>query len=192
MRVGFGAPRRTLLIPLEQGSDSATQAEQPFDYRGCRLDSRDEYGPHVPDRATSAATSEPDCPHVLQWDVVQQCVHAKGARAEFTWVDSHCQALPSCGLKMVKQYYRARRQFVVRPVGKAEQLRTLSSSALSCVGLRPGWYQGLSGENSTPARWQLRRASASAARLGAPLHAIVGQAPFTAPDGGAARPSRAC
>src|SRR6266581_7070237 len=143
MHVGFGVPRRTLLIPPEQGSESTTQAEQPFDYRGCRLDSRDEYGPHVLDRATSAATREPDCPHVLQWDVVQQCVHAKGARAKFTWVDSHRQALPSCGLKMVKQYHRDRLQFVVRPVRKAEQLRTPSSSALSCLGHRPGWHQGL-------------------------------------------------
>jgi hypothetical protein len=36
-RVRFGLPRRTLLIPPEQGSDSATQTEQPFDDRGHRL-----------------------------------------------------------------------------------------------------------------------------------------------------------
>jgi hypothetical protein len=89
MHIGFGVPCRTLLIPPEQGSDSAPQAEQPLDYRGCRLDSRDEYGPHVLDRAAGAATREPDRPHVLQRDVVQQCVDAKGARAKFTWVDSH-------------------------------------------------------------------------------------------------------
>jgi hypothetical protein len=95
MHVGFGVQRKTLLIPPEQGTDSPTKAEQPFDYRGCRLDSRDKDGPQVLDRAASPATREPDRPHVLQRDVMEQSVHAKGARAKFTWVDAH---LGSCRL----------------------------------------------------------------------------------------------
>ena len=88
MHEGFGVPPRSLPIPPEQRSDPAPQANQPGDDGRGRLDSRDEYGPHVLDRATRAATAEPDRPHVLQRDVVEQGVRAKGARAKFTGVDS--------------------------------------------------------------------------------------------------------
>jgi len=41
------------------------------------------------DRAAKPATREPDRPNVLQRDVMEQSVHAKGAHSEFTRVDAH-------------------------------------------------------------------------------------------------------
>ena len=89
VRVGFSIPNRTPVVPPEQCSDAAPQMEEPLDHRGRRRASRDHHGPQVLDRAASPATREPDRPHVLQRDVMEQCVHPKGARAEFTRVDTH-------------------------------------------------------------------------------------------------------
>jgi hypothetical protein len=93
IRVGFSVPGRTLLIPPEQGSDATPKPEKPVDDRGRRLASRDHHSPQVEDRAAGAATRERNRPGILQRDVVQQCVHAKGTRAEFTGIDTHRRAL---------------------------------------------------------------------------------------------------
>jgi len=76
IREGFSVPRWTLLIPPEQCSDAAPQPEEPLDHSRCRRASRDHRGPQVLDRAASPATREPDRPHVLQRDVMEQGVHA--------------------------------------------------------------------------------------------------------------------
>jgi hypothetical protein len=101
VRVGFSVPNRTPVIPPEQCSDTAPQPEEPLDHRGRRRASRDHHRPQVLDRSARPATREPDHPHVLQRDVMEQCMHAKGARAKFTRVDTHYrQLLLSCGLRM--------------------------------------------------------------------------------------------
>src|SRR5574342_514768 len=88
-RVRFLTPRGTRRIPSEQGSDSPAQAEQPLDHSRRRLDPGSEYGAQVVDRAAGATATERDCPDVLDRDVLQQCVHAKGTRSIFAWIDTH-------------------------------------------------------------------------------------------------------
>src|SRR2546428_3377546 len=89
IRVGFRVPSRTLVIPPEQAADAAPQPEEPLDHRRRRRAPRDHDSPQVLDRTAGAATREGNRPRVLQRDVVQQCVHAKGACAKFVGVDAH-------------------------------------------------------------------------------------------------------
>jgi hypothetical protein len=89
VRIRFSVRNRAPVIPPEQCSDAAPQTEQPFDYWRGRRHSRDEDGTQVLDRALGAATGEPDRPHVLQRDVMEQGVDAKRARAKFTGIDTH-------------------------------------------------------------------------------------------------------
>ena len=76
------------MIPPEQGADTKPQPEEPLDHRRRRRAPRDHDSPQVLDRPAGAATRERNRPCVLQRDVVQQGVHAKGACAEFLWVDA--------------------------------------------------------------------------------------------------------
>src|SRR5215468_1678011 len=102
IRVGLGIPPRTLAIPPEQGADAAPQPQKCLDYRGRRLAPRDHHGPHVLDGTAGAPTRERNCPGVLQWDVMQQCMHAKGPGAKFTWIDSYRHARPFCGPRVYR------------------------------------------------------------------------------------------
>ena len=76
------------MIPPEQGADAEPQPEELLDHHRRRRAPRDHDSPQVLDRPAGAATRERNCPCVLQRDVVQQCVYAKGACAEFLWVDA--------------------------------------------------------------------------------------------------------
>jgi len=65
-----------------------------LDQHGRRLLPRNHHGSEVLDGPAGGATREQNGPRILQRDIVQQGVHAKGARAKFVWVDTHRQALP--------------------------------------------------------------------------------------------------
>src|SRR5262249_38942664 len=85
---------RTLAIPPEQSADTAPQSEEPLNRRRRRFAPREHHGPQLLDCTAGAATRERNGPCVLKRDVVEQCVHAKGARAKFIWVDTHRQRQP--------------------------------------------------------------------------------------------------
>src|SRR5262249_28383752 len=64
--VGCSAPRRTLVIPPEQGADAAPQPEEPSDHHWCRLAPCEHHGPHVLARTAGATTRERNLPCILQ------------------------------------------------------------------------------------------------------------------------------
>src|SRR6185436_10639890 len=103
--------------PPEQVTDAAPQPEEPLDHRGRRRAPGNHHGPQVLDRTSRAAPRERNRPCVLQRDVVEQCVHAKWARAKFVWLDAHRQALPVLRLLRLD----------TTPIGKSLKLSVVRS-----------------------------------------------------------------